>query len=58
MQPVFPGVFKFQNKWWTQNLVPGQKVYGEKLESFQGKEFRHWNPFKSKCAADPENGFR
>lgn len=41
----------------TKNLVPGEKVYGEKLvklkNSYQNfdEEFRIWNPFRSKLAA-------
>ena len=41
----------------TKNLVPGEKVYGEKLiklknsNSIATDEFRVWNPFRSKLAA-------
>src|SRR5688572_504733 len=36
---------------WTVNKVPGTAVYGEKLRVAQGREFRNWNPFRSKVAA-------
>ncbi len=34
----------------TVNLVPNIKVYGEQLIKFKGKEYRVWNPFRSKLA--------
>ena len=35
----------------TQNLVPGNQVYNEKLVQSEGIEYRIWNPFRSKLAA-------
>ncbi len=35
----------------TKNLVPGQRVYGERLLSYQGVEYREWNAYRSKLAA-------
>lgn len=35
----------------TKNLVPGRKVYGERLVPFNGDEFRLWNAYRSKLAA-------
>jgi fibrillarin-like pre-rRNA processing protein len=35
----------------TLNLVPGQRVYGEELRRIGGKEWRVWNPYRSKLAA-------
>jgi len=35
----------------TKNLVPGQKVYGEKLITVDGNEYRLWNANRSKLAA-------
>ncbi|MEM4662678.1 MAG: fibrillarin-like rRNA/tRNA 2'-O-methyltransferase [Candidatus Diapherotrites archaeon] len=51
MRELFPGVYKWQEKLWTKNLVPGQRVYGEKLATYNGVEYREWNPFRSKLAA-------
>jgi fibrillarin-like pre-rRNA processing protein len=47
------GIFKKQNKLFTENLkdCKGIKVYNEKLVSYKGKEFRSWNPYRSKLAA-------
>ncbi len=35
----------------TKNLIPGKKVYGERLVFFKGVEYRLWDPFRSKLAA-------
>jgi fibrillarin-like pre-rRNA processing protein len=38
-------------KLYTRNLDLGKRVYGEKLISYRGKEYRRWDPFRSKLAA-------
>ncbi|MFW9770559.1 MAG: fibrillarin-like rRNA/tRNA 2'-O-methyltransferase [Promethearchaeota archaeon] len=38
-------------KLYTKNLVPGNRVYGEKLIKYKGIEYREWDPFRSKLAA-------
>ena len=43
-------------QFFTQNLVPGQTVYTEKIISFNGKELRQWIPEKSKLCAGITNG--
>jgi len=35
----------------TENLVPGQSVYGERLIKKKGKEYRSWDSRRSKLAA-------
>ena len=35
----------------TKNLVPGKKVYGERLIKDKDGEYREWDPKKSKLAA-------
>ena len=42
----------------TQNLVPGNQVYNEKLVQYKEIEYRIWNPFRSKLAATIMNGLR
>jgi fibrillarin-like pre-rRNA processing protein len=32
----------------TRNLVPGQRVYGERLFKYEDIEYREWNPYRSK----------
>ena len=40
----------------TENLVPKNQVYNEKLVKIKGTEYRIWNPFRSKLAATIMNG--
>jgi len=50
----FFGVFESDEKKrriFTENLVPGRPVYGEQLVRFLGREFREWDPTRSKLAA-------
>ena len=42
----------------TKNLVPGQKVYGERVIKWEGEEYRIWNPNRSKLAAAILNGLK
>lgn len=43
-------------KIFTPNAVPGEKVYGEELIEFEGKELREWNPHRSKAGAAVKKG--
>ena len=47
------GVFKEKNRIFTENLdsCKGIKVYNEKLMTYKNREFRSWNPYRSKLAA-------
>ncbi|MES2155847.1 MAG: fibrillarin-like rRNA/tRNA 2'-O-methyltransferase [bacterium] len=45
------GTFEDKGFLWTENKVPGHAVYGERLRKSMGKEFRNWNPYRSKLAA-------
>ncbi len=48
----FPGVFFDGDSYYTENMVPGASVYGERLINVKGKEYRQWDPRRSKlCAA-------
>ncbi|MCD6300475.1 MAG: fibrillarin-like rRNA/tRNA 2'-O-methyltransferase [Staphylothermus sp.] len=40
----------------TKNLVPGHRVYAERLYKWQGEEYREWNLYRSKLAAALANG--
>ncbi|MCC6043502.1 MAG: fibrillarin-like rRNA/tRNA 2'-O-methyltransferase [Desulfurococcaceae archaeon] len=40
----------------TKNLVPGHRVYGERLFKLEGVEYREWNAFRSKLAGALLNG--
>ena len=37
-------------KLYSKNLVPGNKVYGEKLITYKGQEYREWDPYRSKLS--------
>ena len=51
MIEMFPGIYTSERKLYTKALVHG-RVYGEKIIKDGDKEYRQWNPFKSKyCAA-------
>lgn len=45
------GVFRTGHTLWTCNLAPGREVCGEQLQQFRGKEYRSWDPARSKLAA-------
>jgi len=47
------GVYQQNDKIFTENLesCKGIKVYNEQLVSYKNKEFRSWNPYRSKLAA-------
>lgn len=49
---------RFQGRLHTPNLVPGVKVYGERLRQAKGREYREWSPRRSKLAAYLERGGR
>ncbi len=58
MKKIFEGVFENRGQLWTKNLVPGKKVYGEKLETIGGIEYRQWNAFRSKLGGAIKNGLK
>ena len=42
----------FENgKIYTRSLAPGIRVYGEKLQTIGGQEYREWSPTRSKLSA-------
>ena len=54
------GIFKKNGRLFTQNLkgCEGIKAYNEKLITYKNKEFRSWNPYRSKLAATIMNGLK
>ncbi len=56
--PYNKNIFKDKKKIYTENLIEGEKVYGEKLVKFKGKEYREWVPSRSKLAAAIVKGLR
>lgn len=47
----FSGIYEDRGNIYTVNSVKGQSVYGERLFSEGGKEYRQWNPKRSKLGA-------
>ena len=51
MKKVFDGVYRVNRGIGTLNSTPGFRVYGEKLVRRGGKEYRIWDPYRSKLGA-------
>lgn len=58
IEEKFQGLYIINDHIATENLNPTQKVYGEKLVDFEGKEYRIWDPRRSKLAAAVFNGLK
>jgi fibrillarin-like pre-rRNA processing protein len=58
MKQVFPGVWKKDRLLLTRNLVPGFRSYTEQLLDVKGKEYRVWDPNRSKMAAAIAKGLK
>ncbi|MEN4018582.1 MAG: fibrillarin-like rRNA/tRNA 2'-O-methyltransferase [Methanobacterium sp.] len=52
----FTGVYEIDNHIATENLNPGIKVYSERLVELKDKEYRIWDPRRSKLSAAILNG--
>ncbi len=52
----YRGVFTDGRDFFTPNLAAGTRVYGEKLLTSEGREFRRWDPYRSKLAALLQKG--
>lgn len=51
MKQIFSGVFQEGRKLYTLNSSPGVELFDEELLAVDGKEYRSWNPLRSKLAA-------
>jgi len=58
IQQVFPGVYRFGRDIGTLNSAPGFRVYGERVLHEHGREYRIWDPFRSKIAAGLLKGLK
>ncbi|MDY6776487.1 MAG: fibrillarin-like rRNA/tRNA 2'-O-methyltransferase [Candidatus Nanohaloarchaea archaeon] len=58
MEEIFPGVYRRKDRLYTENLVPGETVYGESTVTEDGTEYRSWSPSRSKAAAALKKGLR
>lgn len=55
---LFEGVYSVDGRLATLNLVPGARVYGEKLHKIEGSEYREWDPYRSKLAGAIRKGLK
>src|SRR5712692_2007555 len=51
MKNLWKGEVDGRTKLATKSLAPGKRVYNEELLKIDGKEYRSWDPFRSKLAA-------
>ena len=58
MNKISDGVFVERGSFFTRNMVPGRRVYGEDLVRSQGVEYRYWDHTRSKPAAALKNGLK
>ncbi len=58
LSELFPGVYTINGELYTKSLVPGRRVYGEKLIHMNREEYRRWDPFRSKLAAAIKKGLK
>jgi fibrillarin-like pre-rRNA processing protein len=58
MREIFKNVFEENEKILTLNLVPGFSVYGEELIKVESKEYRVWDPYRSKISAAIKKGLK
>jgi len=56
MNELQPGIFRKGDSLYTENSVPGEEVYGEKLVNQEGTEYREWIPDRSKAGAAVMSG--
>jgi fibrillarin-like pre-rRNA processing protein len=52
----WPGVVRSGRALFTANLTPGVRVHSEELRRDGDREYRHWDPYRSKLAAYLLNG--
>ncbi|MFH0862629.1 MAG: fibrillarin-like rRNA/tRNA 2'-O-methyltransferase [Candidatus Altiarchaeota archaeon] len=58
MREPFLGVYLLDGKLATVNKTPGYRVYNEKTMRIGGKEYRIWDPYRSKVAAALAKGMK
>ena len=58
MRQLFQGVFTDGKRLYTLNSAPGKKLFDEELGIEDGKEYRGWNPLRSKLSAAITKGLQ
>lgn len=56
LKEIYEGVFHDGENYYTLNKNPGKSVYGEKILHKKGREYRLWDPKKSKLSAALHKG--
>ena len=55
---LFDGVYKIDGKLATESMAKGIRVYNEDSIVHSGREYRTWNPYRSKLSAALLNGMK
>lgn len=58
MEEIFPGIYAMDENLAVENSIPGFKPFDEEILKISGKEFRIWNPYRSKAAAAIKRGIK
>lgn len=58
MKQVFPGVWREGKKIFVESPIKGDKSFTSNVIKSGRKEFREWNPYRSKAAAAIANGLK
>ncbi len=58
MENVYPGVFRKDGSFLTENADAGRRVYGERLVKEGGREYRVWDAFRSKLCGAMKKGLK
>ena len=58
LKEIFKNVYRINGKLATKNLVPGKKVYDEKIIRIGREEYRIWDLFRSKLAGAIAKGLK
>lgn len=56
MRQIFDGIYSDGKGIYTKNMLTGKRVYGERLVTIDGTEYREWDPHRSKYGAGIKNG--
>ncbi len=56
LKEKYPGVFFDGKDYYTRNADSGRSVYGERTVTVNGKEYRYWDPARSKLSAGIHRG--
>ena len=58
MKELFSGIFLKDDRLLTENSVPGYRPFDEDIVKVRSKEYRVWNPYRSKLAAAIKKGIK